>query len=449
MLNPAATAGRAPGFGPMSQPQIKTEPGADRLSVIVLWIPILGITIFSKLAVTLGTSEILIGVPAILGATALGLATRRLSVEPVRLFMFLVVASIMVAESAFAVKSFSLPALLLVIALIFPYSFQLNMLKGENATRQLERYVDLTYYIGIAGFIQYFAQFVIGAKFAYPIEHFLPSNLITHNYNYLNELSYGSTTYKANGIFLLEPSYFSQTLVFGFALEAARRKRPWRLFSYLACYTVSFSGTGIVLMSVVFPTLMIVYRRFSLLVLMVVGGFTIVTFGESLGLGVFLERSQEFESTQSSGYMRYVGPALVLGQYLWNDPKSWMFGVGSGMFQHMTPKPIYNAAETGWAKLILEFGLVGSFAYFLFLYTSIFRSPQPTVLKAALGMMTLLSGITDAPPHSHIIPLLIWLHLDQPWEQVTKAPSAPTPPAAPPRPAPARGTHIEPSWARR
>jgi len=420
MLNPAAAAGRAPGFGAVSQQKVKTEPEADRMSVIVLWIPILGITIFSKIAVTLGTSEILIGVPAILLATA-----------------------------AFAVKSFSLPALLLVIALIFPYSFQLNMLKGEAATRQLERYVDLTYYIGIAGFIQYFAQFVIGAKYAYPIEHFLPDALITHNYNYLNELSYGSTTYKANGIFLLEPSYFSQMLVFGFSLEAARRKRPWRLFSYLACYTVSFSGTGIVLMAVVFPTLMIVYRRFSLLVLMIVGGFTIITFGESLGLGIFLERSQEFDSTQSSGYMRYVGPALILGQYLWNDPQKWLFGVGSGMFQHMTPKPIYNAAETGWAKLILEFGLVGSFAYFFFLYTSIFRSPQPTVLKAALGMMTLLSGITDAPPHSHIIPLLIWLHLDQPWEKFTKEePSAPTPPAPPPRPAP-RGAYIEPTWARR
>ena len=42
----------------------------------------------------------------------------------------------------------------------------------------------------------------------------------------------------------------------------------------------------------------------------------LLLFGESLGLGLFLERSREFESTDSSGYQRYIGPERTpdLGQ---------------------------------------------------------------------------------------------------------------------------------------
>jgi hypothetical protein len=88
--------------------------------------------------------------------------------------------------------------------------------------------------------------------------------------------------------------------------------------------------------------------------------------------------------------------------------------MGAGMMMRATPKPIFNAAETGWAKLILEFGLVGSITYFSFLYTCIFRSNQPMVLRVALAVMTLLSGILDSPVHGLIIPLLIWLAPSRP-----------------------------------
>jgi hypothetical protein len=382
---------------------------ADVWSLFVLWMPIIGVTLVSKIAVEVGGREILIGVPAILGATALGAFTGRLQIEPSRFMMYLGVCAILVAEQAFAVYAFSGTSLALLLALHIPYVFQLQGLTDEHRAEQLARFVNLTFFICIAGIIQYFAQFAIGARYAYPIEHFTPHSFITHNYNYLNVLRYGSTTYKSNGFFLLEPSFYSQTLAIGFGLEAAARRRYWRLATYAVGFGVSFSGTGLIMMAFVLPTLMIAYRRYSLLLLLVIGGFTAVLFGESLGLGLFLERSREFESTDSSGYQRYIGPAMLFGQYLWGDPQRWLFGLGAGMMMRMTPKPIFNAAETGWAKLILEFGLVGSIAYFVFLYRCIFKSNQPSVLRVSFAVMTLLSGILDPPVHGLIIPLLIWM----------------------------------------
>jgi hypothetical protein len=394
------------------------HPKRDLWAVVVLYLPIIGVTIVSKIAFNVGGKEILIGIPAIIGATLLGMFSGRLRLEPRRFMMYLGVSALLVGEQAFAVHAFSDTSLILLLALHLPYVFRLEGI--DDPQLHLDRFVNLTWIICIAGIVQYCAQFVIGSRYAFPIEHFMPSSLITHGYNYLNPLRYGSTTYKANGVVLLEPSFYSQLLAIGFGLEAAGRKRLIRLAGYGAGFVVSFSGTGLIMMAAVLPTLMIGYRRYSLLLLLVIGGFTVVAFGQSLGLGLFLERSHEFESTESSGYQRYIGPVMLFGQYLWGDPQRWLFGLGAGMMTRMTPRPMYNAAETGWAKLILEFGLVGASAYFYFLYSCVFRSRQPVVLRVSLAAMTLLSGILDSPVHGMILPLLLWLGDPKPGELLRK-----------------------------
>jgi hypothetical protein len=215
--------------------------------------------------------------------------------------MYLGVCAIVVAEQAFAAYSFSGTSLTLLLALHIPYIFQLRGLTDEQRATQLARFVNLTFVICILGIIQYFAQFVIGPRYAYPIEHFMPRSMITHAYNYLNVLRYGSTTYKSNGLVLLEPSFYSQTLAIGFGLEAAGRRRLIRLAIYGIGFGVSFSGTGLIMMAFILPTLMIAYKRYSLLLLLAVGGFTVLLFGESLGLGLFLERSRAGSSVWVQG----------------------------------------------------------------------------------------------------------------------------------------------------
>jgi hypothetical protein len=404
--------------------QLADKPKMDRLSLAILYTPFIGVTLISKFALTLGATEILIGVPAILAATLLGILSGRLKPDPTRLALYLGMVAMLTAEQAFAATTFSITSLLLIVALHLAYAFKLEGV-GDDSAPHLQRFLNFSIVICLLGIAQYLGQFVIGAKYAYPIEHFTPPAFITHRYNYLNALSYGSTTYKANGLFLLEPSYYSQLLGIALLLEMAGPQRLWRMACYGVGFVVAFSGTGLIMVAVTFPTLLIAYKRYSLLVAAVIGIALVLAFGESLGLSLFLDRSQEFSTTSSSGYMRYVGPVHLINQYLWSEPKRWLFGLGAGMMLRTTPWPMYNASETGWAKLILEFGLVGATTYFVFLYACVFRAQQPSVLRVGLCAMTLLNGIFDPPHHGLILSMLIWMPgLKGPWV-FTKAPPKP------------------------
>jgi hypothetical protein len=272
------------------------------------------------------------------------------------------------------------------------------------------RFLDLALLICLLGIVQYFAQFVIGKTYAYPVEHFLPNGLLTKNYNCLIPLHYGSNTLKANGVFMLEPSYFSQLLATGFALEVSGKQRLWRLGCFCAGFVVSYSGTGLIMMATTLPVLLIAQKRYSLVIFAVIAAFLLYVGGEFVGLDLYTKRAGEFNSAGSSGYMRYVGPALLIDQYIWSvpSPRRWLFGLGAGMMMKTTPLPLYHVAETGWAKILIEFGIIGAVAYFGFLYTCVFRSRQPMALRVNLTTMSLLSGILDGTSHAMIISLLLW-----------------------------------------
>jgi hypothetical protein len=388
---------------PVSDSGFLTDP----LAVALLFTPLIGVTLLSKFVISVGGTEILWAVPLILGATGVGILTGRLRPASDRLGLYLGMAAILTMEQVLAVKTFQPTALLLLIGLHLPYAFELKD-SGDPSVHH-QRFLNLALFICIAGIFQYFAQFVIGVRYAYPIEHFTPDSILTHGYNFLNAVSYGSATMKSNGVFLLEPSYYSQLLATGFAIEAAGPQRIWRLLVFCVGFVVSFSGTGLLMMAVTVPTLIIVYRRYSLLVFGGLVAIAVLAAGEFIGLDFITRRVSEFNQTGTSGYQRYVGPTLMFDQYLLTSMQRSLFGVGAGMMMRMTPAPMYHVAETGWAKIILEFGIVGAVAYFGFLYVSIFRAHQSIVLRMNLAMMTLMSGILDGPPHGMILSLLLWL----------------------------------------
>ncbi|HEY2733219.1 MAG TPA: hypothetical protein VGI70_04505, partial [Polyangiales bacterium] len=187
-----------------------------------------------------------------------------------------------------------------------------------------------------------------------------------------------------------------------------------------------------IMMAVSLPVLAIVQKRYSIVVFAVMAVFLVYAGGEFLGLELLTKRASEFQDAGSSGYMRYVGPYLALDQYLWSVPswRRWLFGVGAGMMMKMTPAPLYHTAETGWAKIMIEFGIVGTIAYFGFLYTCAFSSRQPLALRFNLVTMSLLSGILDGPAHAMIISLLLWPIVQAEAPKVSEEP--PPVPSVPP-----------------
>ena len=381
----------------------------DWLATAILYLPLFGVTIVSKYSIDLG-SELIVGVPIILGTLLLGVMTGRLRPHPRRFAVYLMLASVMAGLSAFAAPTFVLSSLILLLCVPLAHAFELRG-AGEDASVHTRRFLDFALFICLIGIAQYLLQFVIGQRFAYPIEHFPPPGPIsvTKAYNTLNPVRYGQPTLKSNGVFLLEPSYYSQMLALGFAFEASTKRRLKRLACFCAGFVVAYSGTGLVMLAVVLGILIVAERRFEILAFLALAGIVGIAFAKPLGLEIFLDRATEFSSTRSSGYMRYVGGIHLFDQYLWPYPKKALFGIGSGMMFRTTPWPLFFVAETGWVKILIEFGIVGFVSFFGFLFYCAFSARQPLSVRACIAVTLLLSGILDPWSHALILSLLVWM----------------------------------------
>jgi hypothetical protein len=421
---PYTAAGVAPW---QSLPVTATQPrpSADWLAVAILYTPIIGVTFLSKIIIPMGGTEILIAIPMIMGATILGVLTGRLKPHPRRMLMYLGMVAVLTVEQVLTGRPFSPGSLALLASIHLAYGFEI--VGGGDSAVHLRRFLNLAFFICLCGIVQYFAQFIIGKTYAFPVEHLLPSAILTKNYNCLIVLKFGSTTYKANGIFMLEPSYFSQLLATGVTLELVGPMRKFRLACFGAGFLVAYSGTGLIMLATTLPVVLIVQKRYSLVVGAVLAAGLLYIGGEFVGLDTYTKRASEFSNEGSSGYQRYVGPYKLIDQYLWSapSPRRWFFGIGAGMMMKTTPFSLYNVAETGWAKIIIEFGLIGVVAYYGFLYGSVFGSAQPVALRVNLTTMSLASGILDGVAHAMIISLLLWPAAPTPVEPTVDPPAPP------------------------
>ena len=70
-------------------------------------------------------------------------------------------------------------------------------------------------------------------------------------------MGYGSHEYRANGVFLLEPSFFSQVLAVGIVAELCTFGRLSRLALFGLALIVSYSGTGLIVLAVCLPLCLI------------------------------------------------------------------------------------------------------------------------------------------------------------------------------------------------
>ena len=102
----------------------------------------------------------------------------------------------------------SATSLILLLSVPAGYGFKL-VSPVRDASVQLNRFLNLTFIICLAGIAQYAAQRVIGVRYAYPIEHFTPPNFVTHEYHTLIPLKFGSSTYKANGVVPLKYDFMA------------------------------------------------------------------------------------------------------------------------------------------------------------------------------------------------------------------------------------------------
>lgn len=399
------------GAGNAASPDFANPPltARDRVADLVLYAPMLGAVFFGKIAIpTLG--RLGFGVDYVIPFMALvvGSLLGRIRVDALRLALFLVLIAFLGIVQVLWVDFFSFPSMILLAGLLFLYAFTVPR-GAASYDRAVAFFLSIVTLLAIFGIAQFYLQYVIQPQILFPLENFLPDILTVEGYATQNRIwSLGIEIYRPNGVFMLEASLFSQLLAIGIVAELTTSNRMSRVLLFAFALVVSQSGTGILILIVSLPVLVLAHRRMDLVGLGVLGLLLLAVAAPFLHLDILLSRAGEFDSPESSGAQRFVGGFALFDLYLWSDPITALLGLGAGNFDIYELKSPVPAAGMTLFKMFFEFGVIGAAMFFIFIYFCLFSSGAPFMLRLAIGTSLLTSGPYALFFHGLALSLLVW-----------------------------------------
>jgi hypothetical protein len=366
---------------------------------------LLSVTVLERFGVNLGplsTSTALVAGYLFLALAALAGA---LSLSAERCLLYGVGVSVALVSLLFNETAASLPSLVLLAAMYLPFVFMLRpgSLADDDAAWVMSRFLDVAFFCAICGVAQFAAQSVVHADWLFDFTRYIPEKLrATGTFNTV--IPMGSFN-KSNGFFFREPSGFSYLMALGVLAEAFTRRRKSRLAALGLALLLTYSGTGLLalLLGTLHPfgpkTLL------RLAVIAVVGGLVFWLLGDTLNLSFTLGRVSEFNSSYSSGYMRYVAPARLVMESV--DSSWWApwFGHGPGTIFRTVRD--YEFHDPTWAKLLFEYGGAGFLAFVGLFLTMLRRPSSPLQVRAALFWGWLIMGGHLLSPEQNFLALAL------------------------------------------
>jgi hypothetical protein len=374
----------------------------------LLLVPLIAATFFSKFALPpLGELGISIGVGVILLAVVVGAVWGRIELAPGSLLVFLLFMAFLGLSPLYRGVDFSPLSVLFTAALHFPYVLRVKGAQ-DRTDEMLKLFSDYAVFFACCGIVQFGLQFVIGSALAFPIENFVPDLLQVQAFNKQGALAYGSEIYRSNGIFMLEPSFYSQLMAVAIVSELCSANRLWRLALYAAALVLSYSGTGMIVLAICLPIAAVFYGRWQLIPLGLLSLGLLYIAADLLSLDLFVQRAGEFDSTGSSAFARFVGGFYLFDQFLWDSPVHTLLGYGPGSFKDYAALATVPVAEMAMPKMIFEYGLVGGLSYFILLGVAVFSCGGPLLVRLAIYVTYFLSGNLIVFTHGLALTLLIW-----------------------------------------
>ena len=284
-----------------------------------------------------------------------------------------------------------------------------------DEARFFRRAADILVLVAILGILQFALQ-VAGLR-VFAFTGLLPARILFETgYNLIIPVGIGSLL-KSNGMFLLEPSIFSQVMAIGLILEMLASRRLWYTGLFLAGLLVSFSGTGwIVLASFFVGAVLRLGLRgvaIGLLALTVAGAAAAAVSLLAPDIaGVFAARFGEINQTGTSGNLRFVTPYQALESVWAREPWAWMFGIGAGAAEHLTLAYEYNVNTL--TKIFMDLGLPAVILYFALILHAERTQIQNGLLLPSLVLLIFSGGYQEFAPVLFPIFLLICIPLLRP-----------------------------------
>ena len=200
--------------------------------------------------------------PVLIATVVLGLATGRLSFVTARLVWFAATAASIAAFQLFAVPEFSVASLALFMLVGLALAMRAT---AASASRCRAWFASAATVIAAAGVAQAALQFVVPLQFVFPLENLLPPTWRTQMFNNVATIDWRVAVYRVNGVCMLEASEFSQLCAIALVNElTATEAKTWRIVLFVAAILVSYSGTGLMILAVALPLVVLRSGRWDL-----------------------------------------------------------------------------------------------------------------------------------------------------------------------------------------
>lgn len=393
----------------------------------MLCTPIVCASLLSKFGIP-GYASLGIGVamPLMMLVLAFGVLNDSVRIEPRRLSFYCITLAVLILPQLLQAGLFSLNSLMMLAVLHIPYVLVVKR-GADLAPKVLNFFLHIARLLAVLAIAQYFLQGIVDTALLYPIDNLLPQEFVVQGFNAQGTINYHSSQIRATGMFMLEPSFLTQFLAVAIVAESVTTRRLWPLGLYTVGILMAHAGTGILILLICMPFVVIIHRRWDLLVLGALGIAVIFAFGELLNLNFITSRAGEFDDPNSSGFARFVGGFYMFDQMLWPDLTRALFGYGAGSFMDYVHLFNIEVADMPMTKMIFEFGLVGALTYFAFIASSLFASPLPRMLSVAIALTFLLNGMYVPFSHGLALGLLVLTSTRKVQTVAAKVPLAPTP----------------------
>ena len=206
----------------------------------------------------------------------------------------------------------------------------------------------------------------------------------------------GAGLYKSNGFFLLEPSIMSQFAALGLVVEFLYFGSLKRLSLLAAGLLTSFSGTGMLVLGVAVVVAGFLQGSFMRIgKLLVMAGFaaTLAVLVAPEYAHSVTRRVNEFNSENSSGFIRLVSPYLMVRD-VFTDPRA-LLGFGPGTAERF--KLGYEYGINALTKPLVEYGPLGFISYVGLMVSVVYRSDVRTFAVVGLIWFVIGGGYILAP----------------------------------------------------
>ncbi|WP_294639489.1 hypothetical protein [uncultured Aquabacterium sp.] len=393
-----------------SPPDFGDRRTALRLGLLL---PLLGITVLQRFGLTLSANYALQS--ALIGTyVLLGIAVVRgyLELAPWRVIVILAGGSIATLSlllnttDAMTLGKTSMSSLMLLLAMYLPLAFRLrpDPRNKDDLDWLLDMLGNLILLTAIFGVVQFVVQFGLKDPLLFDFTPLIPE--VLRGPTGFNTVIPVGNLFKSNGFFIREPSGASFLMAFGIILELTRGRRPWRLAVLIGALLLTYSGTGLLALAIglMFPFGVKTVLRY--VGAAVVGGALLWAFGDALNLSFTLGRIGEFQSEQSSAYIRYIAPMRLIAE-TW-EASATAFWLGNGPGSILRTEVGYAFHDPTWAKAIFEYGVPGLLCFVALFGLMMHESGLGSSVKATLFAYWLIMGGHLLTPESiHLSWLLL------------------------------------------